>query len=318
MNVVLLAGGLGGARLAPALVRELGAGAVTIIANVGDDIEWMGLRVCPDMDSITYALAGVWHRERGWGRRDETFVVRGALGTIGRPDTPSWFGVGDRDIALHLERTRMLREGKTLTAATREISSRLGVEAATVVPASDEPSVTRVRLRDERVLGFQEWYVREAAQPEVVQTLLATTPGSPAAIDALASADVVVLAPSNPVTSIGAILALDGMRAAVARAPRRLGVSPVVAARPSDNPTIAHHARARARVLHAIGCDDRPAAVAARYGDLLTHFVVDEADRREAAPISELGFQLVVCDTLDDDALAKTLCDLVEPRSRSA
>jgi LPPG:FO 2-phospho-L-lactate transferase len=312
MNVVLLAGGLGGARLAPALVREVGAGALTIVANVGDDIEWMGLRVCPDMDSISYALAGVWHRERGWGRRDETFAVHGALRTIGRSDSPTWFGVGDRDLALHLERTRMLREGKTLTAATREICSRLGVEAATVVPASDEPSATRVRLRDGRTLGFQEWYVREAAQPEVVETILAATPASPAALDALASADVVVFAPSNPVTSIGAILALDGMRAAVARAPRRLAVSPVAAARPSDNPTIAHHARARASVLRAAGCDDRPAAIATCYGDLLTHFVIDEADRGEGPPISKLRLEVGVCDTLDDDALAKLLVKLAE------
>ena len=314
MNVVLLAGGLGGARLAPALVRELDARTVTIVANVGDDIDWMGLRVCPDMDSITYALAGVWHRERGWGRRDETFAVRDAMRTIGHPDAPSWFGVGDRDLALHLERTRMLREGKTLTATTREIVSRLGVEAATVLPASDEPSATRVRLRDGRTLGFQEWYVREAARPEVVETLLAATPASPAALAALGSADVVVCAPSNPVTSIGAILAHDGMRAAIARAPRRLAVSPVAAERPSDNPTIEHHARARARLLHAIDCDDRPAAIAKHYGDLLTHFVVDEADRGEAPPISKLGLKVAVCDTLDDDALARALGKLAQAR----
>ena len=312
MNVVLLAGGLGGARLAPALARELEPRALTVVANVGDDLDWMGLRVSPDLDSIVYSLAGLWHRERGWGRRDETFVVRAALHGLGRAEAPSWFGVGDRDLALHLLRSRMLGDGKTLTSATSDIAKRLGVDSAAVVPASDEPSATRVRLRDERTVDFQEWYVRDAARPEVVETLLSTSPASPAALEALSRAEAVVFAPSNPVTSIGAILALGGMREAVARAPRRIAVSPVAAGRPSQNPTVEHHARARARVLRAIGCQDRPAAIAGRYGELVTHFVIDEADRAEGPAISKLGLEVGVCDTLDDDVLARAVAKLVQ------
>jgi len=307
VNVVLLAGGLGGARLAPALARALEPDRLTVVANVGDDLQWMGLRVCPDLDSITYALAGLWHRDRGWGRRDETFVVRGALHSIGKPDCPSWFGVGDRDLALHLERTRLLGEGRTLSEATREICDRLGIRTAVLVPASDEPSPTRLRLRNDRTLDFQEWYVREAARPEVLETLLAKQPGSPAALDALAGADAVVFGPSNPVTSIGAILALEGISEAVARVPRRIAVSPVVAARPSQSATIEHHARARARTLRAVGSQDSPSSIAKRYADLVHTFVLDEADRVHGATIRGLGLIVELADTLDDEKLAQAL-----------
>jgi len=307
VKIVLLAGGLGGARLAPALAHALPPDTLTIVANVGDDLDWMGLRVCPDLDSITYALAGLWHRERGWGRRDETFVVRGALHALGKSESPSWFGVGDRDLALHLERTRLLREGRTLSEATREICGRLGVKGATVIPAADRPSPTWLRLRDERTVEFQEWYVREAARPEVIETVLARGPAAPAALDALAAADAVVFAPSNPMTSIGAILALEGMREAVSRAPRRIAVSPVVAARPSTSPTIEHHARARARTLRAVGCQDKPASIAGQYADLVTTFVLDEADRAESKAIESLGLAVEVGDTLDDEKLAEKL-----------
>src|SRR5262245_66605657 len=142
---VLLAGGLGGARLAPALSGILGPGRLTVIANVGDDQEWMGLRVCPDLDSITYSLAGLWDGRRGWGRRGETFQVREALAGL---DDGIWFGVGDRDLALHLTRTRLLRSGRTLTHATRRVVDRLGIRGADVGPASDGCAGARFRLPD--------------------------------------------------------------------------------------------------------------------------------------------------------------------------
>ena len=309
MRVVLLCGGLGGARLAPALARLLGPGSLTVVANVGDDLEWMGLRVCPDLDSVAYALAGVWDGERGWGRRGESFHARDTLGAL---RAASWFAIGDRDLGLHLERARLLRGGATLVAATREISRRLGVRGVSLVPASERLAGTRLVLQDGRVLDFQEWYVRERARPQVRRTLLARAPASAAALAALEAADAVVLGPSNPVTSIGSILALRGMKRALRNVAQRVAVSPVVALRPSRDAIVTHHARARRRVLRAEGRRDRPSSIAARYARLVDRFVLDRADAREAPAIRRLGLEVVLADLLDASALARTLRDLFE------
>ena len=306
-RIVLLAGGLGGARLAPALARELGPGKLTVVANVGDDLDWMGLRVCPDFDSILYALAGVWDAERGWGRRDETFHVRDALEGF---DRAAWFAVGDRDLALHLERTRLLRGGRTSTDVGRELASRLGVRGTELVPASDAPSPTRLRLRDGRLLDFQEWYVRERAAPEVEATELSAAPAAPAALDALARADAVVLGPSNPVTSIGAILAHLGLEQAVKRVATRIAISPVVIGRRSTSPSVAHHSRARSRVLAAVGVADRPAPIASRYRGIVDWFLVDDADAAEAEAIREIGVRVETTGLLEEAGLARAVSSL--------
>jgi len=303
-RIVLLAGGLGGARLAPALSREIGPGRLSVVANVGDDLDWQGLRVCPDLDSIAYALAGLWHGDRGWGRRDETFNVREGLERLG---AATWFGVGDRDLALHLERTRLLRSGQSLTQASAELARRLGVRGVALLPASDLPSPTRLRLRDGRTLPFQEWYVREEAEPEVEETLLGGGPAAAEALAALAGADCVVFAPSNPLTSIGAILALEGMAPAVRRVPVRIAVSPVVLGQPSGSAAIAHHSRARQRVMRAAGGEDRPSSIAARYRDLADRFILDFTDRSEADEIRRLGLGVEPANVLDDAALAGVL-----------
>ncbi|HSD11865.1 MAG TPA: 2-phospho-L-lactate transferase CofD family protein [Candidatus Binatia bacterium] len=309
---MLLAGGLGGARLAPALARVLGPGRLTVVANVGDDLEWMGLRVCPDLDSIAYALAGLWNRRRGWGRRGETFRVRAGLAAL---DNATWFGVGDRDLALHLERTRLLQSGRTLTEATRALVDRLGVRGVDVVPASDAPAGTRFRLRDGRLLSFQEWYVREHARAPVIETLLARAPASSAALRALAAAAVVVLAPSNPITSIGAILALRGMKPAVRTVPRCLAVSPVVLRRPSSSRAIAHHARARRHVLEAAGGSDCPDAIARRYAGLVEAFVLDHRDGSDANDVRRAGLEPVLADLLDERSLARTIVEIASRRA---
>jgi LPPG:FO 2-phospho-L-lactate transferase len=307
---VLLAGGLGGARLAPPLGREVGPGRLSVVANVGDDLDWQGVRVCPDLDSIAYALAGLWDGDRGWGRRDETFNVREGLERLG---AATWFGVGDRDLALHLERTRLLRAGRSLTQASAELARRLGIRGVALLPASDRPSPTRLRLHDGRTLPFQEWYVREHAEPEVEETLLGGGPASAEALSAVDGADCVVFAPSNPLTSIGAILALEGMAAAVRRVPVRIAVSPVVLGRPSGSTAIAHHARAREQVMRAAGGEDRPASIAARYRDLADRFVLDLTDGSEAEEIRRLGLRVEPADVLDDGALARVLARLAAP-----
>ena len=304
-RIVLLAGGLGGARLAPPLSREIGSGRLSVVANVGDDLDWLGLRVCPDLDSIAYALAGLWHGDRGWGRRDETFNVRDGLERLG---APTWFAVGDHDLALHLERTRLLRSGSSLTEASAELARRLGTRGGvTLLPASDLPSPTRLRLCDGRTLTFQEWYVREHAVPEVEETLLAGGSASPAVRSALAAADAVIFAPSNPLTSIGTILALDGMASAIRSVPIRIAVSPVVLGKASTSASIAHHSRARQRVLRAAGGKDRPSSIAARYRDFVEAFVIDAADGSEADEIRRLGLRVEPADVLDDGALARVL-----------
>jgi LPPG:FO 2-phospho-L-lactate transferase len=304
VKVVLLTGGLGGARLAPRLRDVLGPGRLTVIANVGDDLDWLGLRVCPDADSVMYALAGRWDEARGWGRRDETFGVRDALGALGERQ---WFNVGDRDLATHLRRSALLRAGRTLTEATTAVAHALGIHDVTVLPAADEPAETRIVTADGRRLHFQEWYVREGAAPRVRSVELAAVPAGLAALASLAVADAVVLGPSNPVASLGAILALDGIRDAVARVPRRIAVSPVVAAVPPDDGVARHHARARERLLAAEGCRHTPAAIARRYAGLVDCFLLDRADTSEIRTLGRDGLRTVADDLLEPTGLARAL-----------
>jgi LPPG:FO 2-phospho-L-lactate transferase len=314
-RLVLLTGGFGGARLVPHLADVLGPGQLTIIANVGDDLTWLGVRICPDVDANLYAMAGLWDSARGWGRADDTFRTRDALASL---KVDPWFGVGDADLALHLLRTELLRSGRTLTEATVELARRLGVERATVLPASNEPSETHLRLSDERYVHFQEWYVRERARPAVRSVYLAGGPASPAALAALRDADAVVLGPSNPITSIGAILALSGMEEAVARVPLRIAVSPVVIRVDALDDAARAHTLARQRILASEECLDHPGAIAGRYKRLVDYFVLDRADAEEQADVRSVELQPVLADLLDPVALAQTLKDLAAPRHRGA
>ncbi len=273
-----------------------------MIANVGDDLDWMGLRVCPDLDSILYALAGLWDGERGWGRRGETFRVQLALGRFARDN---WFGIGDADLSLHLARTTRLRAGATLGAAMARVGRRLGVRGVNVIPASDERCETRIRLADGRVVAFQEWYVRDRAEPRVRETLHARGRPAGAALLALRRAAAVIFAPSNPVSSIEPILALAGMRAAVGSVPVRIAVSPVVCRTASADESVHHHARARRRLLGAQGRRDTPTDIARGYAGLVGRFLLDRVDASEAPAIRRAGIQPVLADLLDGEALAE-------------
>lgn len=310
-QVVFLTGGLGGARLTPSLRDTLGPGRLTVVANVGDDLDWHGVRVCPDLDSVTYSLAGLWDSERGWGLRDETFRVRDALAGL---DDPSWFNVGDRDLALHLLRTEHLRAGRGLTHAARELSRRLGVADVEVLPASDEPNETRMLLEDGRLLHFQEWYVGERAKPGLGEVRLAGGMASEAAVQAIEQADLLVLGPSNPITSIGAILALEGIREAIPKAPLRVAISPVVVGVGSENPGVHHHALARQRTLATVGCTDEPGEISARYADLVEHFLIDHADAGYEKEVRRNGLEPIRSDLLDSPALAEALVNLAGSR----
>lgn len=304
-QVVLLTGGLGGARLAPCLRDVLGPGRLAVIANVGDDLTWRGLRICPDIDSVTYALAGLWDSGRGWGLRDETFHVRDALAGL---DVKTWFNVGDRDLALHLLRSDHLRAGHGLTYATRDLSGRLGVVDVAVLPAGDEPAETHMLLEDGRLLHFQEWYVGEGAEPELSDVRLADGTASEAAIEAIEGADAVVFGPSNPITSIGAILALGGIEEAIRKVRRRIAVSPVVAGLEPDGAGVRHHALARRRVLATLGCADTPGDISARYSGLAESFFLDNADYLvHAEEVRRNGLQPIRADLLDPPALARAI-----------
>ena len=306
-SVVLLTGGLGGARLAPRLRDVLNQGKLSIVANVGDNLMWHGLLVCPDLDSVAYALAGLWDSERGWGLRDETFRVRDTLADLHqRP----WFNVGDRDLALHLLRTDHLRSGYSLTDATQDLSRRLGITSVEMLPASDESNETYVLLEDSRLLHFQEWYVREQADPKLGEVRLAGGMASKAAVHAIESADAVILGPSNPITSIGAILALDGIEEAIRSAPRRIAVSPVVVGVEPNDAGVRHHALARRRALATVGRVDTPGAIAGLYAGLAELLLIDNFDVGETEEVRRAGLQPVQADLLDPAALAETLADL--------
>lgn len=305
--ITVLAGGVGAARFLGGLVDAVGAAAVTAVVNVGDDLQHYGLHVSPDLDTVTYHLAGVVHPEREWGRADESFVVAGELERFGEP---GWFSLGDRDLATHIYRTRRLHEGAPLSAVTAEVTAAFGVEVR-LLPATDDRVETRVATADGRDLHFQEYWVGEGARPEVAAVRLAGAGGAapaPGVLDALRDARSVLVAPSNPVVSIGTILEIPGIREALsAAAAPVVGISPIVGG---------GVVRGMAdRLLPAVGAEVSAAGVARLYRDLLDGWVVDQCDRELAGTIE--GPEVVVTDTMMDRAgvateLARTCLRLAD------
>jgi LPPG:FO 2-phospho-L-lactate transferase len=292
MKVTVLAGGFGGARFARALA-ESGAD-LTVIGNVGDDEEILGLHVSPDLDGILYALAGIGDEERGWGRGDETWH---ALETVGALGGDTWFQLGDRDLGLHIVRTAALRAGGTLSAITARFAEALGVDA-TLLPATDDELRTRVQTPAGE-LPFQEWYVSRRHEDEVtaVHCVGAASP-APGVLEALENADLIAIAPSNPYLSIGPILAVPGIREAIAeRRGRSVAVSPLIGGRAVKGPAEA--------MLRRFAGGTSPAHVAGVYEGLVDRLVVDEADAAE-------GEGLIVTRTLmRDEASRRVLAEAV-------
>lgn len=290
--IAVLSGGVGGSRFAGGLAQALGerAGELRVIVNPGDDFEWHGLPVCPDADTVLYTLAGLANPATGWGVAGDSFA---ALEQLERLGEPAWFRIGDRDLALHLLRGELLRAGATLTAALAELGARLGVPAR-VLPPTDDPVRTRVRTPDGE-LPFQEYFVRRAARDRVLGVRFEgaerarPTPDVLATLDA---ADLVLLAPSNPVLSIGPILAVPGIREALRG--RAVAVSPLIGGRAVKGPTV--------EVLRAAGTEPTPAGIARHYDGLLRGLVVDRTDAGGAAA---LGVRSLVTDTLMVDAAAR-------------
>lgn len=301
-TVLALAGGVGGAKLVLGLSRVLGGGELVVVGNTGDDFNHLGLAISPDLDTLLYTLAGLADRSRGWGRQDETWKFMEALEQFGGP---TWFRLGDSDLALHIERTRQLTAGDSLSAVTDRLRRRLGV-ATRILPMTDDPVRTRLRTSD-GWLDFQDYFVRLRCEP-VVQAL--SYVGAEAArplvevLDLLAgdSLRAVVICPSNPFLSIEPILAIPGMRAAIAgcRAPV-VGLSPIIAGQAVKGPT--------AKMMKELGIEATAEAVAHRYADLLDVFIVDQADAAASMPegVARLLEQTLMITLGDRERLARAV-----------
>ena len=292
LKVIALAGGVGGARLADGLARVLPPENLTIVVNTGDDLEFLGLKICPDLDTVCYTLAGIANPVTGWGRIDETWRFLESLVVLGGP---AWFNLGDRDLATHIERTRRLREGQSLSQVTRAFCLAWGVEPA-VLPMSDDPIPTWVHT-DEGVLPFQEYFVHRQCRPHVTGFYFEGAEQShPASgiLPAIQAADLVIVCPSNPWVSIDPILAVPELYPACAVKPV-IAVSPIIAGQAVKGPA--------AKMYAELGIEPSALAVAQHYrssksGGLLSGFVLDSVDASQSTRMVELGMQTLVTDTL--------------------
>lgn len=289
MRVTALSGGVGGARFLRGLLAHLDRtpaladSTVTIIGNTGDDITLFGLRVCPDLDTVLYTLGGCVHEGQGWGRADEGYAVHAELSALGVP--PDWFSLGDKDFGTHIARSLWLGQGHSLSEVTARLARRWGLpdRGVTLLPMTDVPVETHVVVDEgggPQAVHFQEWWVRMRAAVPAQRFVVAgmdRATAAPGVLDAIRTADVVLLPPSNPVVSIGIILGVPGVRDALrgTRAPV-VGVSPLVSGRP-----VRGHADA---CLAAIGVSATSSAVAALYADFLGGWLVDDSDADAAMP----------------------------------
>ena len=291
-DVVVLAGGVGAARFLEGVVQVVDPARVTAIVNTGDDAEFFGLYVSPDVDTVLYTLAGVVEPSQGWGVRDDT---EHALGMLRRLGHDTWFKLGDRDLAVHVHRTERLRAGATQSVVTDDLRRRLGL-ATRLLPMSDQPVRTRVRTPD-GWLDFQEYFVRRRAADDVLEIRYdgaERAEPAPGLLDAIEGAEAILLAPSNPLVSIGTILAVAGVRQAL-----RDTTAPVVAVSPIvGGATIKGPAD---RMMRGLGMEVSAVGVARAYADFLNVLVIDEQDRALAPRVEETGVRAVVAGTIMRD-----------------
>lgn len=296
MRITALAGGTGAAKFLRGLTAVIPPEQLTVVGNTGDDTLIWGLHVSPDLDTVTYALAGVLDQARGWGVSDDSFRCLGAMAALGRE---TWFNLGDRDLATHLFRTERLRAGESLTRVTDAIRRSLGVRSR-ILPVSDSPVRTRV-LTPGGWLGFQEFFVRDKAQLEVLDVAYeGADEASPtlAVLEAIAAATAVIVCPSNPITSIGPILAIPGIAEALAAAPGRvLAISPIVGGAPVSGPA--------GKLMAAKGLPVSPAGVAQLYRPWLDILVLDSRDEALVPDLATLGIRAVIAETIMTDRRAE-------------
>ena len=281
---------MGAAKFIRGLVRRIDPERLAVVVNTGDDETFYGLHVSPDIDTVTYTLAGVVSRAHGWGLDGESFNVLRALARFyGEP----WFALGDRDLATHLYRTERMRHGAPLSRVTAEIATAFAVKSA-IIPMSDDRVRTFVKLRGQRAVPFQEYFVRGRARGAVEKIELrgiASARPNPAILRAIANSAAVILAPSNPFVSLGPILKLTGVRAALRRVKRRVAaISPIVGGKTIKGPAD--------KMLRGLGMEVSPLGVARLYRDIAGLFVLDNADRRYLEPIERLGMRAMATDTI--------------------
>jgi LPPG:FO 2-phospho-L-lactate transferase len=293
MKVVALAGGVGGAKLAAGLQSVLPAGELSVVVNTADDFDLWGLHICPDLDTVMYTLAGIANPETGWGIAGESFET---LNMLERYGEDTWFKLGDRDLATHLLRTARLRLGEMLTEVTDELSRALGVESV-MLPMTDD-LVSTVLETPEGWLEFQEYFVRRGQRDEVLAVeLRGIEDAKPSAevLAAISGADTIIFCPSNPVVSVGPILAVPGMREALtsSRAPK-VAVSPIVGGRALKGPAD--------KMLLSLGHEVSASGVAAMYSGLVDGMVVDSVDEEERAGIEDIGMRVLVTNSVMRDA----------------
>jgi LPPG:FO 2-phospho-L-lactate transferase len=319
MRITVLAGGVGGARFLRGLKAAAPDAEITVVGNTGDDIDLFGLHVSPDLDTVMYTLGGGISEEQGWGRADETFTVLHELAAYGAG--PDWFGLGDRDFATHIVRTGMLRDGIPLTAVTAALSERWQ-PGVTLLPMTDDRVETHVVVTGDgagsggSTVHFQEWWVRLHAEVPAAQILFTGADAArpaPGVLEAIAAADCVLLPPSNPVVSVGAILAVPGIAEAM-RAKTVVGVSPIIGGAPVRGMADA--------CLTAIGVETTAAAVAAHYGaGLLDGWLVDDQDKTAAedpalAGIAVRVLPLYMTDLAASAEIARAALDLAAELNR--
>lgn len=281
---------MGAAKFLRGLVKKIPPERLTVIVNTGDDENFYGLHVSPDVDTVTYTLAGLVNPGHGWGLKDDTFAVLNALARFyGKP----WFNLGDRDLATHLYRTERLHAGESLSRVTAMIARRLGVRSE-ILPMSDDRVHTWVKVRGRAAMPFQEYFVRNRSRGAVERIELRGIENAhplPAALSALRRASAVILAPSNPFVSLGPILALKGMRQALAKIrPRVAAISPIVGGRTLKGPAD--------KMLRGLGLEVSPLGVAQLYRDIVGLFVMDIRDKDYLEPVRALGMRAVAVDTV--------------------
>jgi LPPG:FO 2-phospho-L-lactate transferase len=314
--ITVLTGGTGGAKFVDGLRQVVQPEELTIIVNTGDDLLWWGLYVSPDLDSITYVLSGLLSHERGWGVKGDTFHCLQAMGQLGQP---VWFHAGDRDLAVHLVRSQLLAHGKTLSEATTEIAHKLGV-AARILPMSDSRVETRVMTPTAGELSFEEYFVERWFQDPVEAVRFAgaaEAKPAPGVVEAIRQASLVLIAPSNPVTSIGPILAIPGIRTALEEAKAPVAaVSPIIRGAPVSGPA--------GILMSAQGLPVSIAGIAEAYADFLDLLIVDNRDAGNTDELRNSGLRVqcsntVMRSSLDKMTLAKAVLDCASAQgARSA
>lgn len=306
LKIVALAGGVGGAKLADGLAQVLAPERLTIIVNTGDDFEHLGLKICPDLDTVCYTLAGLANPATGWGRAEESWQALEVMAALGGP---SWFRLGDRDLGLHLERTHRLRQGQPLSQVTRHFCRALGI-GPQVLPMTDDAVPTWVYTK-EGELPFQEYFVHRQCRPHVTGFRFEGAERArpaPGVLEALAGADGIVICPSNPWVSIAPLLAVPGLREALAARPI-IAVSPIIAGQTVKGPA--------AKMYAELGIEPSALSVARHYLGLLKGFVLDQQDADQAPLIEALGVTTLVTQTLmltthDRGRLAQEIIAFVE------